>query len=454
MKNNISKWLYFGLAGLATAIVVWLAYDRYASSHKPHSGVSLTLEMDVVKVIEAAADRESVDEDFLAIVERTRSETDNYNLDVLSVFLKNFREKNKHLLEYFSAFPGTIDPTETMVEEKLRHDVSEALQQVPEVLKRRLQLSNFSISKIVRQGARWLRLDVDEADNLEEVRTLIAGQANLEFREVVGGRPLIQSLFLIDEVLRGTNVNGRTRPKTRNTTQKNSDSVVDPYKDLPQDEAARRFSADHPFTSLISVVIRGDVEPVVLGAIVPDRLPEDVQYRFYAERASILKIDSILSRPEVRRVLPSNVQMHFAARTISDVEEVTNHEKFVFELYGLTPVAELSEIVIKEAFPSLDETTSVPMIVVDMDDEGGNAWAEYTSANVGKQVAILVDSYVQTAPTIQDRIAGGRSQITGMSSVGEATRLAAILKAGFMKAPVYIIREQAFIATPDGNRSD
>ena len=61
--------------------------------------------------------------------------------------------------------------------------------------------------------------------------------------------------------------------------------------------------------------------------------------------------------------------------------------------------------------------------------------------NIAKSVAIVLDGYVYSYPTVQAEIAGGRSSITGDFTLDEAKDLANILKSGKLPAPARIIEE-------------
>jgi SecD/SecF fusion protein len=76
-----------------------------------------------------------------------------------------------------------------------------------------------------------------------------------------------------------------------------------------------------------------------------------------------------------------------------------------------------------------------------MNTEGATKWKNLTGSNIGKSVAIVLDGYVYSFPTVQTEIAGGRSQITGNFTVDEAKDLANTLKSGKMPAPARIIEE-------------
>ena len=76
-----------------------------------------------------------------------------------------------------------------------------------------------------------------------------------------------------------------------------------------------------------------------------------------------------------------------------------------------------------------------------MNAEGAKQWKRLTAENIGKSVAIVLDGYVYSFPTVQAEISGGRSQITGNFTVNEAKDLANILRSGKLPAPARIIEE-------------
>ena len=76
-----------------------------------------------------------------------------------------------------------------------------------------------------------------------------------------------------------------------------------------------------------------------------------------------------------------------------------------------------------------------------MNAEGSKAWARLTKENIGRQIAIVLDEMVYSAPNVNDEITGGRSQITGHFTPEEAKDLANVLKSGKMAASVHIVQE-------------
>jgi preprotein translocase subunit SecD len=82
-----------------------------------------------------------------------------------------------------------------------------------------------------------------------------------------------------------------------------------------------------------------------------------------------------------------------------------------------------------------------PYVSVTFDAKGAREFDRITGENVKKRMAIVLDNTVYSAPVIQERISGGRAQITGTFSMEEANNLAIILRAGALPAPLKIIQD-------------
>ncbi|MCP3872214.1 MAG: protein translocase subunit SecD [Desulfobacteraceae bacterium] len=83
-----------------------------------------------------------------------------------------------------------------------------------------------------------------------------------------------------------------------------------------------------------------------------------------------------------------------------------------------------------------------PQVGIEFNRKGARIFDRITGENIQKRLAIVLDKKVYSAPTIQDRIAGGRASITGNFTLSEAKDLAIALRAGSLPAPVKIIQEQ------------
>jgi preprotein translocase subunit SecD len=79
------------------------------------------------------------------------------------------------------------------------------------------------------------------------------------------------------------------------------------------------------------------------------------------------------------------------------------------------------------------------LVAFTLDREGGRIFGDFTGANIGRQLAIVLDDTVYSAPVIRSRIGEGRGQIEGNFTADSARDLAIVLRAGALPAPVKII---------------
>jgi preprotein translocase subunit SecD len=79
------------------------------------------------------------------------------------------------------------------------------------------------------------------------------------------------------------------------------------------------------------------------------------------------------------------------------------------------------------------------LVAFSLDSEGGRIFGDFTGANIGKHLAIVLDDTVFSAPVIRSKIGEGRGQIEGSFTADGARDLAIVLRAGALPAPVQII---------------
>src|SRR5690349_20475927 len=80
-------------------------------------------------------------------------------------------------------------------------------------------------------------------------------------------------------------------------------------------------------------------------------------------------------------------------------------------------------------------------VSITFDSKGGQEFERITGENVKKRMAVVLDNTIYSAPVIQERISGGRAQITGTFTTQEANDLAIVLRAGALPAPLRIIQD-------------
>ncbi len=89
-----------------------------------------------------------------------------------------------------------------------------------------------------------------------------------------------------------------------------------------------------------------------------------------------------------------------------------------------------------------DSGFGYPEVSLEFNDEGARLFSDVTQANINRNLAIVLDGVIQSAPVIRTRIPDGRAVIEGSFSTEEAKLLSTVLRAGAMPAPVQIIEER------------
>jgi len=95
---------------------------------------------------------------------------------------------------------------------------------------------------------------------------------------------------------------------------------------------------------------------------------------------------------------------------------------------------------LEEARVAIDQRYNEPYVSLRFNPAGAKLFEEITGDNIGKNLAIILDNNVYSAPTIKDRIGGGSAMIEGTFSMQEAKDLAIVLRAGALPAPMKMLQ--------------
>ena len=97
---------------------------------------------------------------------------------------------------------------------------------------------------------------------------------------------------------------------------------------------------------------------------------------------------------------------------------------------------------LKSSSVQFDPNDNTPQVSLEFDEEGAKLFEEITRRNVNKQVAIFLDNYVISAPTVNEAITGGKAVISGRFNIKEAKLLAQRLNTGALPVPITLISQQ------------
>lgn len=431
-------------------------------------GMYVMLEVDIVKLIEESALRESVDETFANVIAKTKSETENTDDNVLEVFLRNFKAiaepKGRSLISYFD-IGDSKEISDATIVDKLKRDIDDAVNQAMEVMRQRVDKFGVSEVSIQKQGARRIVLELPGVSNEKEMRDLLSGTARLEFKLVRNNQDIVKALYAADKVLAPKNLADALKDTTKKdttvvATAANTDSTkvdstkkdstataaaadtTNPYAKLPKDQQAKAYMADHKVSTLLQVLFKNGNQYIDAttqgGFFMTGNIPNG-DYLFFATRSGFDKLMQLLSTDRLKGVMPADLQLVRAAKPENTTEKSMDP---TYQVYCVKREAELTGDAITDAIPTFDPMDNRPVVSMQMDVDGAERWAAVTGANIKKQIAIVLDDQVYSAPVVQNKIPNGSSQISGMADAKEANLLSVILKAGALKAPVKIVEER------------
>ncbi len=152
----------------------------------------------------------------------------------------------------------------------------------------------------------------------------------------------------------------------------------------------------------------------------------------YAKEKDKAAIDSVIARYGVIR---SDLKLCW------DVKTQENGYVALIALKTVNGRPSMSGDVVVDADTRFEQLKG-QAVTMKMNDEGARQWSRLTGANIGRQVAVVLDDVVYSYPNVQSQITEGDTEITGNFTVEEATDLANVLKSGKMVARPNIISER------------
>lgn len=161
----------------------------------------------------------------------------------------------------------------------------------------------------------------------------------------------------------------------------------------------------------------------------------------YAHFRDTAKVNRILVMPQIKNIFPSNLHLYWSAKAIDGNPEMFS--LVAIKVSNREGKPALDGAMVVNARSDLGGTGNQPEVTLNMNGEGAKIWQRLTKENVGRSIAIVLDNYVRSNPTVQNEISGGRSSISGGGmTIEEAQDLANILNVGRMDAPAQITQEE------------
>ena len=336
-------------------------------------------------------------------------------------------------------------------------DIKDIQAQSLEIIRNRVDQYGLSEPQISPSGDDRILVELAGVDD-STAKSLVGSTAKLEFKILAETEKFNTTITLIDQYLtrQTTDMTAGDSAATDSTATKTDSAVaaVDTTKQLSDEEllsgnvaAAEAPKADSVTGAATDSAEQAEAAPAsAVGKALSAYYMNFGNGGFIAEE-DIEKVKKLLELDGVKKLIPRDVNFAFG----SGLEKINRDSPVKAKrLYLLKRRAEMGGDDIVNAQPHrISDGVSAGEVAVTLKfgGIGPKKFSAVTAANVGKQMAIVLDNQVISAPRINERIPNGDAQITGLDDMAEANRLAVVLRAGALKAPMKIIESRTVGAT-------
>jgi len=392
-------------------------------------GMYIVLEADIPKLVENLAPIK--DERLEAIIADAKEQSNDPSKDFFTVFEENVKEDGIKLSRYYHEYGASLEDIMTA----LKDEADDAINRVLEILQNRVDQFGVSEPTIQKQGKHRIVVELAGIQDSERARALLQSTALLEFYLVKNVAVTNEIIAQLDNALRSDN--DQSTPKEKKTTEKEDKNTEDDQSTTVSElfgETESNASDSDNDTNLDDIFAEAPFSGLLTS------IPGDMGI----EEKNIYAFKKLLEEPEVQSKL-NNADGQFLLSQEAETASTNEAVKF-YRLYYLEKRPELTGGIVEEAQANLGSlgggSAGQPVVSLSMNSEGSRTWSRVTGANVGERIAIVLDQKVHMAPSIREKIPGGRTQIEGFANINEAKDLAIILRAGALPAPVNIIEER------------
>ncbi len=410
-------------------------------------GMHLVLEVSPVDIVRGLSGNNQ-DPAFITALQTARERYKTSNANFADLFYAAFKEANadRSLASLFvsTANRGRVnlaDSDETVVS-FLKEEIERAFDRSFTILKTRIDKFGTSQPNIQRlQGGGRIQVEIPGADNPQRVRKLLSGVARLEFWEVVeyNDPQLSQALMGVNQMLLNEQAAKRTAQSSdvKSTTEKKTTG------DVKADSA--QSALEQQLSQAASDTTGNALDSLRNLSVSPLFALSDPSAPFLYAVKDTAEINRLLKRDDVRAMIPRTIGWFWDVKPEPDITPGVDDLRLNFVNLGRGAKPLLSGEVINDARLDYDQFAR-PAVSMTMNAAGSRVWAKVTASAAAKspqqgRIAIVLDNYVYTAPTVNGEIPNGNSQITGSFDLEEAKDLANVLKAGSLPAPTRIVEE-------------
>jgi SecD/SecF fusion protein len=435
-------------------------------------GMNVTLEVSVVEMIRSLANY-SMDTTFNQAINLAREYQKDSQEDFVTLFGRAFEDidPNGRLAAIFSTreMRGRIDYNSTNedVLKVITEETEGAINNSFNVLRSRIDRFGVVQPNIQRLETRGrILIELPGVKEPERVRKLLQGTASLEFWETYESSDFFtymqeantklkeildaEAALRRDETGGEPETTGEENPFLEQLSQSSQEPGEETSPGEPGDTTEEEISlldqisgeeaaTDSTALSLDEFIkenpLLGILQPYVTrnGQFVPGSRIGFAHYR------DTSKINYYLQMSQIRSIFPRDVRFAWHAFPFDEGENY--YWLHVLKVTGRDGRPPLDGDAVTNASVDFSQTGGSAEVVMSMDGEGAAIWGRLTRDNIGKSIAIVLDGFVYSAPTVETEIPNGRSNITGDFTYNEAEDLANVLESGKLPAPASIVQE-------------
>ncbi|MDB2336824.1 protein translocase subunit SecDF [Flavobacteriaceae bacterium] len=321
-----------------------------------------------------------------------------------------------------------FNKTNEEVREELQLEINSSINTAFEVLRSRIDKFGVTQPNIQRIGnSGRIQIELPGAKDIDRVTKLVTSKAELQFWEVFSNAEVQNYLFSANAVVAEMLKEDKAE---ENDEAEKTDEANDIQSILNEVQDSTEVQDKSLFTYLTVNFAQSESQMSSLVA--------------QAKVGDTAMVNKLLSDRKVISLRTNDIKnvkflWDYKANTTPDGSEVIG-------LYAIksnrNDVAPIQGDVITDAAQVFDQLNN-PQVSMAMNGRGSKLWEKLTGDNVGGFVAVVLDDYVYTAPTVNQAIVGGRTEISGGSmTIEEAQDIATVLKAGKLPAAARIIQAE------------
>ena len=403
-------------------------------------GMSVTLEISVPELVKSMS-RNPRDSKFRKPYESALHIHLSRGGDFIDLFAKEFKRLNGDALIVRELAITEIEElstnsTNSQVVSFLKRKVSSSMDGVEQIMNKRINQFGVAQPNIQKdQIANRLYIELPGVQDEATVAEKLQSTANLQFFETYQKEELQMQLSQANQLSLQAEI-------VEEEIIENDSTIVDSLQSASVDSVKKNeVKSLNAFANASSE----GLDKLLTGG-------ESVSIG-YTDIQNKEKVDKILRRKDIQALFPADLKFMWSANP-EKISRNSKEEKYV--LYAVKVPENGKALVggkdVKNASKGLDQASGMVTVDLTMTIEGADKWAQMTSENVGKFVAISMDDVVYSSPRVNEPITGGNTQISGSFTIQDAEDLAGLLNGGALPAPC-VIKEQTKVGPSIGSEN-